>query len=804
MRLKKYKKVLAAGMAAVMTMGMLTGCGGGSGNSAGNGGGQSASSGGQGSSSSQNAGSGEIVPLKWVTIGNGMPTNYDAWIAKVNEYIGGKVGVSLEMEVIPWGDWDKRRNIIVSTNEPYDIIFGNGNNYIADINLGAYYDITDMIDANMPGLKQLMPDKYWDGVKVKDRIYGVPTYKDSSISNYAVWDKELVEEYDLDLASLTEIESLTDIFTTLKADKNDYPVYTKNDGVYYIFDVYDQIGAGTQILGVRYDDQDARVCFTLEEPDIYSALETLHDWYQKGIINPDAATLSEARVYNMWRVAQGWESAGITSWGPQMGKDVAVQKVGDTILSNETVRGSLNMVSINTKYPEKCLQLLDLINTDTKLRDMFYYGEEGVNFEYTEDGKAHKINNDWAMAGYTQASYFTVTQVDTDEYDQWGEIKELNEYGTGSVAYVRNLPSKGYKSFKVSQTAVEEKTPFTLVREYQLETPFYTIQLDKQGMFTSIYDKENDREVIQEGQRANLLRMYEDKPIYFDNWDIDIYYTEKYWDVDSVEHMEWTEIGAVRAVLEITRKASQSTIQQNIIFYADSRRIEFETYVDWKEHQTLLKVHFPVAVHTDEAAFDVQFGNLTRKTHQNTSWDVARFESCGQKWMDLSEGHYGVSMLNDCKYGHSVKDSNMALTLIKSGTEPNPTTDQEEHVFTYAIYPHAEGWRAAGTVAEAYKLNQPLLVQTQTAEQEAFSYASAAHANVIVETIKDAEDGSGTVLRLYESENAYTKTKLTVNADFEKAYICNLLEETEHEASVAGKEIEVVLKPYEVVTVKVV
>lgn len=376
--------------------------------------------------------------------------------------------------------------------------------------------------------------------------------------------------------------------------------------------------------------------------------------------------------------------------------------------------------------------------------------------------------------------------------------------GTGSVAYVRNLPSKGYKSFKVSQTAVEEKTPFTLVGEYQLETPFYTIQLDKQGMFTSIYDKENDREVIQEGQRANLLRMYEDKPIYFDNWDIDIYYTEKYWDVDSVEHMEWTEIGAVRAVLEITRKASQSTIQQNIIFYADSRRIEFETYVDWKEHQTLLKVHFPVAVHTDEAAFDVQFGNLTRKTHQNTSWDVARFESCGQKWMDLSEGHYGVSMLNDCKYGHSVKDSNMALTLIKSGTEPNPTTDQEEHVFTYAIYPHAEGWRAAGTVAEAYKLNQPLLVQTQTAEQEVFSYASAAHANVIVETIKDAEDGSGTVLRLYESENAYTKTKLTVNADFKKAYICNLLEETEHEASVAGKEIEVVLKPYEVVTVKVV
>ncbi len=251
----KWKRMAALGAAVMMVVGTLSGCGG----------------------SGDAGGEDGIVHLKWVTIGNGMPTNYDSWIAKVNEYIEPEIGVNLEVEVIPWGDWDKRRNIIVSTNEPFDIIFGTGNNYIADINLGACCDITDMVDANMPGLKELMPDKYWDGVKVKDRIYGIPTYKDSSISNYAVWDKELVDEYNLDLASLTEIESLTETFETLKADKNDYPVYVKNDGVYYIFDVYDQLGAGTQILGVRYDDADAKVCFTLEEPEIYSALETLHD-----------------------------------------------------------------------------------------------------------------------------------------------------------------------------------------------------------------------------------------------------------------------------------------------------------------------------------------------------------------------------------------------------------------------------------------------------------------------------------------------------------------------------------------------
>lgn len=388
--------------------------------------------------------------------------------------------------------------------------------------------------------------------------------------------------------------------------------------------------------------------------------------------------------------------------------------------------------------------------------------------------------------------------------DKDGTAYPVQQTKDGAVAYVKNLPSKGYKAFAKGSAEDGGKTPFTLVNNFALETPFYTIKLDEQGMFTSIYDKENDREVVQDGGRANLLRMYEDKPIYFDNWDIDIYHTEKFWDVDQVESMEWTEIGSVRAALEITRKASKSTIRQKIYFYADSRRIEFETYVDWKEHQTLLKVHFPVAVHTDEATFDVQFGSLTRKVHQNTSWDVARFESCGQKWMDLSEGHYGVSLLNDCKYGHSVKDSNMALTLIKSGIEPNPVTDQEEHYFTYAIYPHAETWRQAGTVEEAYKLNQPLLMAAGGQEGSEYSYASVNRSNVVMETIKQAENQDGTIIRMYESENALTKAELTVNADFKKAYICNLLEEQEAEAPVNGNKITVTLKPYEVVTVKLV
>lgn len=278
---------------------------------------------------------------------------------------------------------------------------------------------------------------------------------------------------------------------------------------------------------------------------------------------------------------------------------------------------------------------------------------------------------------------------------------------------------------------------------------------------------------------------------------------KKSWDALAVERMEWTELGPVRATLNVERRISRSYIRQKIHFYANSRRIDFETFVDWKEHQHLLKVFFPVDVHTDEATFDIQFGNLTRKVHRNTSWDIARFESCGQKWMDLSEGHYGVSLLNDCKYGHSVKDGCMALTLIKSGIEPNPTTDQEAHFFTYALYPHAEGWRTAGTVREACRLNQPALCARGGAGNARFSLASTDCANVMLETVKLAEDGDGFIVRLYETDNAKTKAVLTWNLPIVSAEECNLIEEKLVQQPFDGAHIPFEIKPYEIKTFRI-
>ncbi|MCD8338040.1 MAG: alpha-mannosidase [Lachnospiraceae bacterium] len=391
--------------------------------------------------------------------------------------------------------------------------------------------------------------------------------------------------------------------------------------------------------------------------------------------------------------------------------------------------------------------------------------------------------------------------------DEEGALYPMQRIGNEQLAYVKNLPSKGFCSYRIARTGTgaQPKLPFTL-RGNCLETPFYLIRLDNTGCFASIYDKENDREVLQEGKPGNLFRMYEDKPNRYDNWDIDIYYTEKSWDVTGLTYMEWISIGPVCAVLEIERPISNSLIRQKIYFYADIRRIDFETWVDWKDHQHLLKVHFPLAVHTDEATFDIQFGNLTRKVHTNTSWDMARFESCGQKWIDLSEGHYGVSLLNDCKYGHSVKDSVIGLTLIKSGTLPNPVTDQEEHVFTYSLYPHAGNLRECDTVRQGYCLNLPILAKTGSAMRAPGSLLSVDKRNVIVETVKTAEDGNGIILRVYEYENALTKATVTFGMakTVAKVQECNLLEESCGEPLAhSGNSFAFTIRPYEIKSYRV-
>jgi alpha-mannosidase len=289
----------------------------------------------------------------------------------------------------------------------------------------------------------------------------------------------------------------------------------------------------------------------------------------------------------------------------------------------------------------------------------------------------------------------------------------------------------------------------------------------------------------------------------FDAWDIDMYYDDKMWEAESAHHLEIVEDGALRVGLEIKRRVMNSEISQRVYLYRNHRRIDFETTIDWHDKHTLLKVAFPVNVLNTAATYDIQWGNVERSTHQNTSWDWGRFETCAYKWVDLSEGNYGVSLLNDCKHGHDVQDNVLRLTLLKSATLPDENADQGVHHMTYSLFPHEGDWRN-GTVKESYALNNPALVRRNLGKGQSSErfFVKTDSPNVIIETVKRAEDGNGIIVRLYENERCRGVVTLQAGFDVAEVYRCNLLEENQEQLEVSDNQIKLNIRPYQIVTLR--
>ncbi len=430
---KKFWKTMSAGIAACMLAGALMGCG--SSQKQTTEAADTAGSGTETSEATQTGDSGDIVSLKWIQIGGGQPDNYEAWRDHINEYLADKIGVNIDVEIISWGDWEKRRSTIINTGEYYDIIFSSDTVYEADVRLGAYYDITDLIDSDCPDIKALIPEDYWDAVSVKGRIYGIPTYKDSSMTQYFVWDKDLCDELGLDISGLNELDMLEDAFATIY-EKTGQPVTYRswNAPCQFVTTRYDDLALGLPTLGVAYNDDSMKVVSTFEQDDVMHDLKIYRDWFKKGYINQDAATLGELPIYMVNNIAQGWSQAAQTTWGPNMGVNAVAVQWRDTIVSRSSVQGSINCISANSKHPEEALKFLNLVNSDTYVRDALYYGLEGENFNYTEDNKVERTDLPWLMAGYSQGTFFNVSLLADQETNQWDEVKALNEKAKASPA----------------------------------------------------------------------------------------------------------------------------------------------------------------------------------------------------------------------------------------------------------------------------------------------------------------------------------------------------------------------------------
>ncbi|WMJ89726.1 alpha-mannosidase [Anaerocolumna sp. MB42-C2] len=368
------------------------------------------------------------------------------------------------------------------------------------------------------------------------------------------------------------------------------------------------------------------------------------------------------------------------------------------------------------------------------------------------------------------------------------------------------VPGKGYKTFILKEELPEDK-PTKRVSVSVMENDYFTVEFNKKGQLAHIYDKRADREVLKEGQAANVIMSYEDRPHNYDAWDVNNYYVEKSWEVDQVESMEVLEDGPVRSCIKVERKYLDSTITQYIYMYQEIPRIDIKNVIDWKEHQIFVKTLFPVDIHSSEATFDIQYGNVKRPTHANTSWDFAKFEVCVHKWLDLSEDNYGVSMLNDCKYGCSVQNGVIGLSMLKSAIYPNPEADKEVHEFTYSFYPHQGDWREAGTVKQAYQINNPLTAVVKEQEggtlSPSYSFVTSNQDNVIVEVVKKAEEDASTILRLYECFNRRTDAILNFGKEIASIEECNMMEEDGQPVDYDGRDVFFTIKPYEIKTLKV-
>ena len=350
-----------------------------------------------------------------------------------------------------------------------------------------------------------------------------------------------------------------------------------------------------------------------------------------------------------------------------------------------------------------------------------------------------------------------------------------------------------------------------------LENNFVRVTINEAGDITHLYDKINKREIISPGSVANEFQAFEDRPMYWDAWDIDIFYDDRRWLAEPATSIEVIQSGPHQATIEIQRRILRSHYTQRITLTHHSPRLDIHTRIDWRERHILLKVAFPVHIFAPTATYETQWGNVERSTHRNTSWDWARFEVCAHKWVDVSEGDYGVSLLNDCKYGHDIQDNTpdgttIRLSLLRSPTMPDPEADQGVHEFSYALLPHSGRW-GTDTVREAYALNDPIFIGVMNnisrptnvqPLKTGGSFIALNKEHVVIETVKVAEDGQGIIVRLYECQRRRGLVTMKTSFPLAAAYRTNLLEDNEESLPHSLDSVQLAIRPYEIITLRLV
>jgi alpha-mannosidase len=378
------------------------------------------------------------------------------------------------------------------------------------------------------------------------------------------------------------------------------------------------------------------------------------------------------------------------------------------------------------------------------------------------------------------------------------------------------VSSLGYKTFRVlpGRPAPQETEalPASLLqadaRALTLENEFFKVKVGAQnGLIESLHDKIHGREVLDQTHRGNLLQTFVDKPKNWDAWNLDADFENQSWDLSTADSVELIEVGPVRATVRVVKHFQNSRFIQDIVLHPRIPRVDCNMEVDWHEKHILLKVAFPVSVSSKAATYEIPFGTIKRPTTRETSIERAKFEVPALRWADLSDESYGVSILNESKYGYDTRGNVVRLTLLRSPTWPDPHADEGAHHFTYSVYPHAGGWESAGTVRRGYELNDPLLVRVEPNHNGPLppsrSFLSFDSSAVVLTAAKKAEDGNSLILRFYRLARGADETTITLPKAATGAVETDLMEKPISSLSVQDNTLRVRLKPHEIKTIRV-
>lgn len=403
---------------------------------------------------------------------------------------------------------------------------------------------------------------------------------------------------------------------------------------------------------------------------------------------------------------------------------------------------------------------------------------------------------------------FTGHFVNSDDYGQIHQqvIEDMDGNRKLAVSGL-TIPAFGSLVLKLTGECREEASRFR-AEGNELETPVVKVAFNEKGYLESFVDKRNGRELRGEGYALNTLLMAEEVSLAWDNWDVDADYECKLRDSARLLSSQVAADGPVEyRIRNRYQLTGKSTLEQDVIFRADSPEVIFETRMDWQEEHRFLKTAFDTTIHTDYASQEVQFGCLRRANNRNTEIEKARFEVSNHKYTDLSDTRYGAAVLNDCKYGISVQDGQMRLSLHKGGCMPDFRGDKGIHTCTYAFLPHMGSLSAANVVQPAYLLNEKPLVVAGSLAME--SLVSLGTDHVIVETVKPLESrGDGApaerafILRLYEAEGAADTVSLRFGIPVKGLALTDMLEERLKECS-AAQELTLEFRPFEIKTLRV-